>query len=148
METGQEFYQQNIISSISVSKIFNKILEAENVVDREKEHFWAVGLTVKNNIKYIELVSLGVLNMSMAHPRECFRFAIMQATGALIFVHNHPSGDPQPSNKDNTTTSQLVKAGEILGIKVLDHIILGKGKLFSYADEGLIDQYLFFNKRN
>ena len=120
--------------SQDVAKIFRAILAAENEVDQDKEHFWSVGLNSINNIKYIELVSLGVLNMNFVHPREVFRLAILKAVNSIVVCHNHPSGAAQPSKEDEALTTQLVEAGKIIGITVIDHIIIGNENQYSFAD--------------
>ena len=130
--------KQQILDSKTVADIFRQILSVEDFVDQDKEHLWTVGLDGKNRIKYAELVSLGTLNMSLAHPREIFRFAIMQSVAALIICHNHPSGDKTPSNVDNDLTKRLQAAGEILGINLLDHVIITTDTFYSYADDGKI----------
>jgi len=120
-----------------VSKVFKGILRVEDEPDRHKEHFWVMGLNVKNKIEYIELVSLGTLTEGLVHPREVFRSAIIKSVSNLIFCHNHPSGDPEPSKIDIDITEILKKAGDILGIKVLDHIIIGNS-FYSFLTEKLI----------
>ena len=80
----------------------------------------------------------GTLNSSVFHPREIFRFAIEESANSIILVHNHPSGDPQPSQEDIRSTKQLIEAGNTIGIKVLDHIIIGDGIFSSLKEEGLI----------
>jgi DNA repair protein RadC len=107
-----------------MADIFHAILKAEPEYDRDKEHFWIVGLSTRNNVKYIDLVSLGILNATLVHCREVFRFAIIQGTSSIMVVHNHPSGDPEPSEDDLCLTTRLVEAGRIIGIEVLDHIII------------------------
>ena len=121
-----------------VAEIFRAILKAESEIDQDKEHFWTVGLNPINTIKYIELVSLGILNMNFVHPREVFRLAILKAVDCIIVCHNHPSGAVRPSPQDEKITTQLVEAGKIIGITVLDHIIIGDGNQYSFADSGLI----------
>ena len=80
----------------------------------------------------------GTLNASVFHPREIFRFAIEQAANSIILCHNHPSGDPQPSQDDIRATKQLIEAGNQIGIKVLDHIIIGDGIFVSLKEENFI----------
>lgn len=126
-----------VTKSSDVANIFNSILVSENEVDQDKEHFWITGLNADGTIKFIELVSLGVLNGSMVHPREVFRMAIIKGVCNIVCCHNHPSGNIQPSEEDKATTQRLIKAGEIIGIPVLDHIIVGDGS-FSFAENGLI----------
>ncbi len=108
-----------------IAEVFGAVLNTESEVDRDKEHFWIVGLNTRNNIKYIELVSLGTLNASLVHPREVYRMAIMKASSSIIIVHNHPSGDPEPSEEDGKITARLANAGNIIGIQLLDHVVIG-----------------------
>ena len=81
-------------------------------------------------------ISKGSLSSSIVHPREAFNAAVRESAGAVIFLHNHPSGDPEPSPEDHALTRRLVAAGEILGIRVLDHLIIGDGRYMSFADQG------------
>ena len=103
-----------------------------------KEVFKCVLLDVKNRVIKDVNVSEGSLTASIVHPREVFLPAIRESAASIILVHNHPSGDPTPSAEDIDITRQLVKAGEVLGIKVLDHIIIGDGSSLSFADQGII----------
>jgi len=122
-----------------IASIFRSILQAECPEDRDKEHLWIAGLTSKNTVKYIELVSLGILDASLVHPREVFRLAITEAVASIILCHNHPSGDPYPSEQDRQMTRKLKEGGRILGIEVLDHLIITtSGKYISLEEDGLI----------
>jgi DNA repair protein RadC len=94
----------------------------------DKEHFMVLLLDSKNKIIKDETVSVGTLNSSLVHPREVFKSAIKESANAIILVHNHPSGDPTPSAEDEEITLKLKEVGEIIGIKVLDHVILGKDR--------------------
>ncbi|MBA7492551.1 hypothetical protein ES702_03101 [subsurface metagenome] len=120
----------------AVAKVFYAVLKNEDEVDRKKEHFWAMGLTGKNRVLYLELVSLGTLTEGLVHPREVFKSAILKSVHSLIICHNHPSEEPKPSLADKNITDRLKSAGEILGIEILDHIILGEDKIYSFAKEG------------
>jgi DNA repair protein RadC len=104
--------------------------------DYHKEHFYIIALNSRNHS--IAEVSIGSLNASIVHPREVFAEAIKNKAASVIFVHNHPSGDPEPSQDDLETTKRLVEAGKILGIEVVDHIIVAKNKFFSFKDKKLI----------
>jgi DNA repair protein RadC len=115
---------RQVKTSGQVYKIMIAILEKEEKIDQEKEHFWVLGLNAKGLTKYIELVSLGTLNNSLVHPREVFGLAIIKRVASIILCHNHPSGDPEPSINDLEITKRLVEAGKILGIEVLDHVII------------------------
>jgi DNA repair protein RadC len=91
---------------------------------KKKEHFWVVCLDTRNRLIDWKQVSIGSLDTSIVHPREVFKEAVSASAASVIFVHNHPSGDPEPSKEDIELTKRLVKAGEIIGIDVLDHIIV------------------------
>jgi len=123
-----------------IAGILRNILSSEDEVDQAKEHFWTVGLNVKNIILYIELVSLGTLHNNIIHPRETFRMAIFKAAASIIIGHNHPSGDLKISREDKEVTDRLVRAGDILGIPVLDHVVIanGKNRYLSFRREGLL----------
>ena len=101
-----------------------------------QEHFIILMLDVKNRVIGEHIVSKGTLSGSHAHPREVFREAIRQAANGVILMHNHPSGDPSPSSQDHGITMRLEDAGDVIGIKVLDHIILGSDDYYSFKDEG------------
>jgi len=83
-------------------------------------------------------VSEGSLNQSIVHPREVFAPAVRESAAAVIFVHNHPSGDPSPSREDREITRRLKEAGELLGIRVLDHVIVGDGSYYSFTESGVL----------
>ncbi len=100
----------------------------------DKEHFLILHLDTRNRVIKEEIVSVGTLNSALIHPREVFKSAIKESANAVILVHNHPSGDPTPSEEDKQMTERLFEAGELLGIKVLDHVIIGKEDLWSYND--------------
>ncbi len=103
-----------------------------------KEYFNVLMLTTKNEIIAIDKVAVGDLNRAIVHPREVFSNAIKRSAATVVLVHNHPSGDPNPSRADIELTNRLIDAGEILGISVVDHIVIGDGKYFSMRDERLI----------
>ena len=103
-----------------------------------REHFLALHLDGKNRIICFDLVSVGSLNQSIVHPREVFMPAVASAAAAVILVHNHPTGDPTPSREDLSITKRLREAGEIVGIKVLDHIIVGDETFTSFVSQGLM----------
>ncbi|MCZ6691415.1 MAG: DNA repair protein RadC [Planctomycetota bacterium] len=102
----------------------------------EKEHFYALLLDSKNRLLRVDLVSIGTLTASLVHPRETFCAAIRESAASLIVAHNHPSGDPSPSAEDLEVTARLHKAGDVIGIPVLDHVILGAGRFVSLAERG------------
>ncbi len=102
----------------------------------KKEHFKALFLNTRQAIIKEETIFIGTLNSSLIHPREIFSAAIEEGAAAIILLHNHPSGDPLPSEEDEEVTAQLVQAGKIIGIEVLDHIIIGHKKYFSFKEHG------------
>ena len=103
-----------------------------------KEHFCVAILDTKNHIIKIETISIGTLNASIVHPREVFVEAIKQRANTIILGHNHPSGDPTPSTEDINLTHRLKDAGDIIGIKVLDHIIVGGENYISFKKRNII----------
>ncbi|MCJ8013798.1 DNA repair protein RadC [Paenibacillus sp. KQZ6P-2] len=104
----------------------------------QKEHFVCLFLNTKNHIIAQETLSIGSLNASIVHPREVFRAAMKCSSASLVCAHNHPSGDPTPSPEDISLTSRLKEAGEIVGIEVLDHLIIGDGEFVSLKEQGLM----------
>ena len=105
--------------------------------DKKKEHFLALLLDTRNQLIKVSEISVGSLETSVVHPREVFKEAISASAASVIFVHNHPSGDPGASEDDIKLTKRLAEAGEIVGIDVLDHIIIGDKKYLSLKREGL-----------
>ncbi|MFW5947078.1 MAG: JAB domain-containing protein [Gemmatimonadota bacterium] len=103
--------------------------------DVDREHFVALLLDAAHQVRGVHTVTVGVLDGSVIHPREVFKPAILASSAAVIIAHNHPSGHPDPSAEDRQVTRQLVEAGEIIGIPVLDHVIIGDGR-YSSAVEG------------
>ena len=106
--------------------------------DLKKETFRCALLDTRNKIVREEIVSIGSLSAAIVHPRDTFKAAIRESAAAVIFIHNHPSGELKPSQEDILLTKRLVQAGEVLGIQVLDHIIIGDNDHFSFKDHGMI----------
>ena len=109
---------------------------APRVQGLKRERFYCLLLDARNRVLRDEMISEGTLSQSLVHPREAFRAAVRDAASAVIFAHNHPSGDPHPSSEDRELTRRLWQAGCVLGIRVLDHVIVGDGAYYSFADEG------------
>jgi DNA repair protein RadC len=105
-------------------------------LDLDREHFKVVHLNTKNQVLKVETTAIGILNSSPVHPREVFKEAIKMSSAGIILAHNHPSGDPSPSQDDLLLTSRLQNAGEILGIPILDHIIFGDNRYLSLKERG------------
>ena len=104
----------------------------------DREFFFMITLDSKNRTIGYHTISMGSLSSSIVHPREVFKPAILESSAAVIFLHNHPSGDPAPSREDRECTNRLTAAAKILGIRVLDHIVFGASDYFSFADAGLL----------
>jgi DNA repair protein RadC len=104
--------------------------------DLKHEVFKVVLLDAKHTILKEATVSEGSLTLSIVHPREVFALAVRESAASVIVLHNHPSGDPTPSPEDRQLTDRLVAAGQVLGIRVLDHLVMGDGKYVSFADQG------------
>ena len=107
----------------------------ERLKDKKEEHFYVLMLNTQNCIIGEQLISKGILDASIIHPREIFKPAIKNSASKIILVHNHPSGDPKPSAEDEEITRRLVKSGEELEIKVLDSVIIGDGKWWSWKEK-------------
>lgn len=110
----------------------------ERLCDYRKEVFLALLLDSKNRLIREVQISEGSLNASIVHPREVFAPVLRESAAAVLFVHNHPSGDPNPSREDIEITERLLQVGELMGVRVLDHIIIGNGEYVSLADRGLL----------
>jgi len=113
-----------------------EMLRALYPEDLAREQFSVLAVNTRNVPTSHEVISSGSLNGSLVHPREVFLHAILQNAAAIVVAHNHPSGDPNPSQEDRSLTARLVNAGNILGIQLLDHIILGNGTYYSFKEKG------------
>jgi DNA repair protein RadC len=104
------------------------------------EVFWLLSLNAQHQLigNAPEAITRGILNSSLVHPREVFVCAIVARAAAVVLCHNHPSGDPSPSSDDRAVTDQLVAAGKLLDIPVMDHVIIGRGRYTSFAEAGLL----------
>ena len=111
-----------------------------DTADLAQEAFTVLTLTKKNKLIDRHLVTLGLLDASLIHAREIFRCAIQDGCSAIVIAHNHPSGDPTPSSEDLAITRRLVESGRVLDIRVLDHVIVGRGTTphFSIREAGLV----------
>ena len=104
----------------------------------KRENFLVLLLNARHEVMSVETVSVGSLNASIVHPREVFRSAVIQSAASVVLVHNHPSGDPEPSADDLRTTRDAVAAGRLLGVSVVDHVIIGAGRHVSLRERGAI----------
>jgi DNA repair protein RadC len=114
------------------------LLAAEFLADIDREHFGVFLLDTQHQVRGVHTVTVGVLDASLVHPREVFKPAILASAASIILFHNHPSGDPTPSAEDRAVTRQLKAAGDIIGIDILDHIVVGDGRYVSFSEAGLL----------
>ena len=131
--TEQRFHREKEETYLYTAKdVFSYMASLFNEEDRE--YLFVLHLNTKNKVLDRELIGIGTLDCCLLHPREIFKGAITKGANYIVLIHNHPSGDPNPSEEDINITKQLFKAGKILGIPVIDHIIIGKGKYYSFTD--------------
>ena len=114
--------------------VFNAL--HSELIFEQKEHFICLFLNTKNHLIFKEVISVGSLNAAIVHPREVFNAAIRHCSASLICAHNHPSGDPEPSKEDIVLTQRLIAAGDIVGIDVLDHVVIGGNQFYSLKEHG------------
>ena len=152
-EVSRRFLRDKMMSKPycqSSKEVFDYLYHA--LRDMKKEIFKVMFLDAKNHILEEKTVFEGTVDTSAVYPREIVKEALRCDASSLIFVHNHPSGDPEPSASDREITRELVFAANVMQLKVLDHIIIGNNRYFSFADEGLLEEYgiMFhdFNRRN
>jgi len=123
-------YQQEIKKPVDVFKLLKPLIG-----DKKKEHFVLLSLNTKNKIISLDTISIGSLNISLAHPREIFQTAIKNSAATIILAHNHPSGNLKPSEKDLIVTKNLINGGKILGIKIIDHVIITNNGFLSIQNQ-------------
>lgn len=104
----------------------------------DREYFRVINLNIKNQVIAIDTVSVGCLNASLVHPREVFKAPIKRSAAKLILLHNHPSGDTQPSREDQDLTKRLYQAGSLLGMEIVDHLIIGQNNYLSMRENGYL----------
>jgi DNA repair protein RadC len=141
-EVARKFLRERLVGREYLSssrEVYDYLLHA--LRDLKKEVFQVIFLNGRNEIIQVETLFEGSLTSSAVYPREVIKRALFHHAAALIFAHNHPSGDPQPSNQDFTITRDLFLAGKIMGIRVLDHVIIGKNRYYSLADQGFIRKW-------
>ena len=137
--------QEYVSNHLTVRALPEHVVTPMQVVEKcrqfrkkKKEYFCVFFLDTQNHILGKEIVSVGTLNSSLIHPRECFRAAILKSCCSVIVAHNHPSGSTEPSAEDLHVTKRLSDAGRVLGIEVLDHVIVTVSAHFSFREHGLI----------
>jgi DNA repair protein RadC len=130
-----EGYIESLTRRISGSADINQLL-APYFAPKDREEFVGLYLDAKNGIVGLHTISIGSLPHTIVHPREVFKAAILVNASAIIIAHNHPSGDPTPSQEDRLLTSRLESAGSLMGMRLLDHVVFGRGRYVSFADQG------------
>lgn len=128
----QVAYSQALRTSAEVYQLLR-----QEAASWDREHFLVLALDGKNRLLGVETISVGTLTASLVHPREVMKGLLLANAAAFIVAHNHPSGDPTPSAEDVAITQRLREVGELLGIRLLDHVIIGDGRYRSFSDEGL-----------
>lgn len=138
-ELGRRFFLEDkgrIPTIKGPEDVFKHLSEMKKL---QKEHFRGLYLNTRNRLIHDEIISMGTLNLSLIQPREVFRPAIEYSAAALILAHNHPSGDPEPSEDDIKVTRQIAEAGKLMEIDVLDHVIIGEERFVSLKERGVIE---------
>jgi DNA repair protein RadC len=138
IELGSRLFKEKSEKEIYITSPEDIVKELAHIKENKKENFVALYLDARNKLIYKETISIGSLNASLVHPREVFEPAVRNLAAQIILAHNHPSGDPEPSEDDLEMTKRLVEASKILGIDVIDHIIITKNRFFSFKEKGLI----------
>ena len=134
-ELGKRYHQEkNSVKKITCAEDVFKLFHTR-LRDKKQEHFYIIMLNTQNSIMGEQLISRGILDASIIDPREIFKPAIRNSVSRVILVHNHPSGDSSPSSEDKMVTEKLIEAGNLLGIKVLDHVIIGNDSHWSWKEE-------------
>ncbi len=135
-----EHERVKLLNTDKVYEIMQRILLRENIIDRNREHLWVIGLENNHRLLFIELVSFGSVNRTIVEPMEVFSFALQKRAVKIILVHNHPSGELTPSAADLDITDHMIQVGLIVNTPVLDHLIITETGYMSFKDTGLIDE--------
>lgn len=122
----------------TISNAKDAAAQLTDIRDLKKEHFVVLYLNAKNQLVHKEIISMGTLNANLVHPREVFEPALKHSAAQVIASHNHPSGDPKPSEDDIEITKRLTEAGKMMGVEVMDHVIVSKNSHFSFKEEGYL----------
>jgi len=133
--TSQFLGQSRYHSSEDVYRYFKDLLTGQ-----DREHFYAFCLDTKKAPIGLNHVAMGTLSTVLVHPREVFKCAILLNAACIIITHNHPSGDPTPSPEDRVLTTRIADAGQLLGIPLIDHVVIGDDRYYSFADHGTLTQ--------
>jgi DNA repair protein RadC len=137
-ELGRRFFEEPRSKAPTILAADDAYEYLKEMAKYTREHFRGLYLNTRGRIIRDEIISIGTLNMSVVHPREVFLPAVEFSAAAIILAHNHPSGDPTPSDEDLAITQQIVEAGRVMSIEVFDHIIIGENRYISLQREGLL----------
>lgn len=129
-----------VLCSEDLYSIMQQVLLREQKIDQDREHFWAVSLDSVLRILNIELISLGSVSGTLVEPMEVFSVPLQKRSVKLMLVHNHPSGELEPSEADKDLTDRLIQVGRIVNVPVLDHLIISTTSYYSFADTGLLEE--------
>ncbi len=135
MYTIKEHNGEKVSSPEAAAKVFQDAMVG---LDNEREHFFCLSVNTKNGQKSLDIISIGSLNANIVHPREVFYAAISNRAAAIIVAHNHPSGDPNPSQNDVDISRKLMETSRIIGIELYDHIIFGPERFLSLKEQNLL----------
>lgn len=138
IELGSRLFKEKTEKEIYINSPEDVAKEIEYIKENKKENFIVLYLDARNKLIYKETVSIGTLNANLVHPREVFEPAVRHLAAQIVLAHNHPSGDPQPSEDDIEITKRLMESGKILGIDVVDHIVIAKTNFVSLKEKNLI----------
>lgn len=136
LNINSNFNKITINSAEKAFKVFVAAYNTLDALDKEKEHFFVMGLKRNHHIKFLDITSVGILSGTLVHAREVYIRAIVNSTNSIIVAHNHPSGNMKPSSNDDKLTKSLKEAGKIIGIQLLDHLIFCDNEFYSYAENG------------
>jgi len=139
VELSKRLNNKKIERKVKITSPTDVVNTFKNELGHEKvEKFVVVYLNTKNEIINWEIISIGSLNAAIVHPREVFKMAIKKSAAAIIVIHNHPSGNTEPSNEDIEITKRLINSGKLLGIELLDHLIISKACYYSFKEHNII----------
>ncbi|HNW46410.1 MAG TPA: DNA repair protein RadC [Thermotogota bacterium] len=133
LELGVRYYKERLLQRTKITEPEDVFVFCLEMSMLDQEHVRVLSLDSKNRVIGLDDVTKGTVNASLIHPREVFRKAILNSAVAIILVHNHPSGDPYPSEEDRKITEKITQSGELLSIPCRDHVIIGRGSFFSFT---------------
>ena len=137
-ELSKRALEVNDTNLLVINTAKDAVAQLTDMRDLKKEHFVVLYLNAKNQLVHKETISMGTLNANLVHPREVFEPALKHSAAQIIAAHNHPSGDPKPSEDDMDLTKRLTEAGKMMGIEIMDHVIISKNSRFSFKEEKLL----------